>query len=109
LLPNLGLVKVAGDDARNFLQGQFTADLRRITPTQGCLAAWCNPQGRVLFLMQILGLDDGFLLVVPLSDLERLLKRLRLVITTVIQTVRMSVQIYLLKEMSYTPRFTKLP
>jgi hypothetical protein len=78
LLPNLGLIKVAGDDARNFLQGQFTADLRRITPTQGCLAAWCNPQGRVLFLVQLLGLDDGFLLVVPLSELERLLKRLRM-------------------------------
>jgi len=78
LLPNLGLIKVAGDDARSFLQGQFTADLRRITPTQGCLAAWCNPQGRVLFLVQLLGLDDGFLLVVPLSELERLLKRLRM-------------------------------
>ena len=78
LLPNLGLIKVAGEDARNFLQGQFTADIRRITPTQGCLAAWCNPQGRVLFLMQILAVDDGFLLVVPISGIERLLKRLRM-------------------------------
>jgi folate-binding protein YgfZ len=78
LLPNLGVIKVAGEDAQNFLQGQFTADLRRINPAQGCLAAWCNPQGRVLFLMQILAVDDGFLLVVPISEIERLLKRLRM-------------------------------
>jgi hypothetical protein len=78
LLPNLGVVKVAGEDARNFLQGQFTADIRRITPAQGCIAAWCNPQGRVLFLMQILAVDDGFLLVIPRSEIERLLKRLRM-------------------------------
>ena len=78
LLPELGAVRVSGADASAFLQGQLTADLRRVSPTQAALAAWCNPQGRALFLMQLLGTADGFLLVLPADDIERFVKRLRM-------------------------------
>ncbi len=78
LLPELGVVRVSGADASTFLQGQLTADVRRVSPTQAALAAWCNPQGRALFLMQLLGTADGFLLVLPADDIERFVKRLRM-------------------------------
>ena len=78
VLPELGAVRVSGADASAFLQGQLTADLRRVSPTQAALAAWCNPQGRALFLMQLLGTADGFLLVLPADDIERFVKRLRM-------------------------------
>lgn len=77
-LPELGVVRVSGVDAQTFLQGQLTADLRKITPTRAALAAWCNPQGRALFLMPILGTAEGFLLVLPAADIERFVKRLRM-------------------------------
>ena len=37
-LSRLGLLRVAGEDARTFLQGQLTADLRRV------LREWLVPQ-----------------------------------------------------------------
>lgn len=77
-LPELGVVRVSGEDARAFLQGQLTADLRKISLTQAALAAWCNPQGRALFLMHVLDIEDGFLLALPAADIERFVKRLRM-------------------------------
>ena len=37
LLPDRGVVKVAGDDARNFLNGLLTTDIGAVTPRAGAL------------------------------------------------------------------------
>ncbi len=79
VLEDLGVLRVAGADAQRFLHAQFTADLKRLTPGRGGLAAWCSPKGRVLFLLDVLHAgDDGWLLVLPASELPALVKRLRL-------------------------------
>ena len=39
LLPDRGMVKVAGNDARKLLNGLVTADLGKVTPTAPCYAA----------------------------------------------------------------------
>ncbi|MEX0707553.1 MAG: hypothetical protein WD078_06270 [Woeseia sp.] len=54
---------VHGDDARSFLQSQLTQDIDRVTPSASPLAAWCNPQGRVIALMRVRVRDDGFGLI----------------------------------------------
>lgn len=77
-LEALGVVRVAGPDARPFLQGQLTADLRRVSASLGTLAAWCNPQGRALFLGFLILQGEDFLWILPASDIERCVKRLRL-------------------------------
>lgn len=64
-LPTLGAVRIAGPDAAAFLQGQLTADLRRLEPGRSSLAAWCSPQGRVIALMHIAPTEDGFVAVLP--------------------------------------------
>ena len=48
LLPDRGVVKVAGDDARKFLNGLLTADLGTVTPQQACFAALLTPQGKII-------------------------------------------------------------
>ena len=48
LLPDRGVVKVAGDDARNFLNGLLTADIAEVTPTQARFAALLTPQGKIV-------------------------------------------------------------
>ncbi len=79
VLPALGLLRVTGEDARDFLHGQFTADLKRLAPGDGGFAAWCNPQGRVLFLLEVLnGGDEGWYLLAPTNDLPALSRRLRM-------------------------------
>ncbi len=56
---------VHGDDARPFLQSQLTQDMDRVTTGTSPLAAWCNPQGRVIALMRVRVREDGFGLILP--------------------------------------------
>jgi tRNA-modifying protein YgfZ len=78
MLATQGVLRLSGDDARQFLHGQFTADIKRLQPGRGRLAAWCTPKGRVLFLMHVLCVDDTFLLLLPASELPALHKRIKL-------------------------------
>jgi folate-binding protein YgfZ len=48
LLPDRGVVKLAGDDARKFLNGLFTADIGKVTPEAPCFAALLTPQGKII-------------------------------------------------------------
>lgn len=46
-LENLGVIRVAGDDAARFLHGQLTQDFALLEPNQARLAAYCNAKGRM--------------------------------------------------------------
>jgi tRNA-modifying protein YgfZ len=48
LLPDRGVVRVAGDDARNFLNGLLTADIGQVTPEEPRYAALLTPQGKII-------------------------------------------------------------
>jgi folate-binding protein YgfZ len=48
LLPDRGVVKVAGDDARKFLNGLLTADIGTVTPESARFAALLTPQGKII-------------------------------------------------------------
>jgi folate-binding protein YgfZ len=47
-LPDRGVVKVAGLDARKFLNGLVTADVARVAPAQPRFAALLTPQGKII-------------------------------------------------------------
>ena len=48
LLPDRGVVKVAGDDARNFLHGLISADVLKLTPGAARYGALLSPQGKII-------------------------------------------------------------
>jgi tRNA-modifying protein YgfZ len=48
LLPDRGAVKVAGDDARAFLNGLLTTDITKLTPEQARFGALLTPQGKII-------------------------------------------------------------
>jgi len=48
LLPDRGVVKVSGDDARNFLNGLLTSDIGEVTPASPRFAALLTPQGKII-------------------------------------------------------------
>ena len=54
----LTVLRVSGDDAHAFLQGQLTADLDEVGASTSRLAAWCSPRGRVLALFRLFA-DPG--------------------------------------------------
>jgi len=47
-LPHLGVIRVEGEDAVSFLQGQLTQDFALLGPGEARLAAFCNAKGRML-------------------------------------------------------------
>ncbi len=76
-LPHLGVIRVEGEDAARFLQGQLTQDFALLGPGQARLAAFCNAKGRMQ--ASFIGLSpapDTFLLVLSRDILEPTLKRL---------------------------------
>ena len=48
LLPDRGVVKVAGDDARNFLHGLVSADILKLAPGAARFCALLTPQGKII-------------------------------------------------------------
>jgi hypothetical protein len=48
LLPDRGVVKVAGDDSRRFLNGLVTADIGTMTAEKPRFAALLTPQGKII-------------------------------------------------------------
>jgi folate-binding protein YgfZ len=47
-LPDRGVVKVSGDDARNFLNGLVTTDVTQVHPGVGRFGALLTPQGKII-------------------------------------------------------------
>ena len=76
-LENLGLIRVAGEDAVKFLQGQLTQDVALMAMTEAHLAAFCNAKGRMQasFIVFKLGEDD-ILMVCSKDIMAQTLKRL---------------------------------
>ena len=48
LLPDRGVVKVAGEDARRFLNGLASNDIAKVGPGQARFAALLTPQGKII-------------------------------------------------------------
>jgi folate-binding protein YgfZ len=79
-LPDRGVVKVSGDDARNFLNGLVTTDVTKVAPGLGRFGALLTPQGKITFDFLITeaqaGHGGGFLIECPLPLAQPLATKL---------------------------------
>ena len=69
-LEDFAALRVSGEDRVDFLQGQLSQDMGRVTPSQAAPAAWCNRQGRVLCLMVAVDWQDSIFLILPAAMAE---------------------------------------
>ncbi|MFN3656505.1 MAG: YgfZ/GcvT domain-containing protein [Pseudolabrys sp.] len=80
LLPDRGVVKVVGDDARKFLNGLITSDAARVAPDAPRFAALLTPQGKIIvdFIVAEAPAEDGggFFLDVPRALAGALVEKL---------------------------------
>src|SRR3954452_13800189 len=79
-LPDRGVVKVLGDDARNFLNGLVTTDVGLVQPGLGRFGALLTPQGKItvdfLITEAPAGHGGGFLLDCPRALAQALTDKL---------------------------------
>jgi folate-binding protein YgfZ len=71
-------VKITGADAETFLQGQFSNDVRQVSPTHGQLTSHHSAKGRVLFVASIFRWDDAYILELSDAIFDAAVKRLRM-------------------------------
>jgi folate-binding protein YgfZ len=80
LLPDRGVVKIAGDDARKFLNGLITSDIAKVDPAHAAFAALLTPQGKIIadFILAEAEPADGggFFLDCPRALAPMLVQRL---------------------------------
>jgi len=81
-LPDRGVVKVAGDDARDFLHGIVSADILALTPGVARFCALLSPQGKILADFLVVeapaAQGGGFFLDVPRAIAATVVARLNL-------------------------------
>lgn len=79
-LPDRGVVKVSGDDARHFLNGIVTTDVTQVAPGLGRFGALLTPQGKIIvdFLITEAPSGDGggLLIDCPLALAQALADKL---------------------------------
>ncbi|HKE94069.1 MAG TPA: hypothetical protein VKB34_07165 [Povalibacter sp.] len=76
-LPHLGSILVSGTDARDYLQGQLSFDMARLTPGRIELATCNSAQGRVQAVLWMIERSDGIALILPAELVDAIVTRLR--------------------------------
>jgi folate-binding protein YgfZ len=76
-LRGMAALFITGADARTLLQGQLSADLRKLTPRQALLASCSSAQGRVQAVLTLLERAEGIVALLPASMVVHTVERLR--------------------------------
>jgi hypothetical protein len=64
-LSDNALIAVTGDDAADFLHGQFTNDVKALSTGRAQWNGWCSAKGRLVATFLLARRADGFLLMLP--------------------------------------------
>lgn len=76
-LTNKSVIQLSGDDRQTFLQGQITADLNKLETGSSALACMCSAKGKTWGILQILAMEDTYLLITDSGCLENCLRELK--------------------------------
>ena len=78
LLKNRSLLKISGNDAEEFLQNQFTNDIKKLDSKNVQFNAYCQHQGKVIAFFWVVRMDEDFLLSFPDDLLAKVKSRLQM-------------------------------
>ena len=74
----MGIARISGSDAADFLQAQLTGDVQDIGLNICKISGYCNPKGRLLAIFRVLRDGDDFLLLSDSGILPSILQRLEM-------------------------------
>jgi len=72
------LIEVAGDDAKGFLLGLSTSDVKLVSPSFSQFSAICDTKGRVLASFLIFRRYDAYYLFLPAEMVEPVVRKLKM-------------------------------
>ncbi len=75
-LSHLGLIRISGEDATDFLQNQFTNDVREVTDNSSQISAWCSPRGRALACFRLFKMAGDYYMLLPRALVPPIRERL---------------------------------
>lgn len=70
-------LRIQGEEAQPFLQGQLTNDVLQCTPQRAQFGGYCSPQGRLLANFLLICAPEGYLIHLPSAMAGSLADRLR--------------------------------
>lgn len=77
-LSHLSLLRLSGEDAVTFLQGQVTNDIKQLNGSNSQYAGYCNPKGRLIALFLAYAHEGHLYLQLDARLTEAIAKRLRM-------------------------------
>jgi hypothetical protein len=77
-LSHLALIRARGADVVSFLQGQLSNDIRLVDGTHSQLTSYSSSKGRMFAILRVFRQGEDYLLQLPASLREGVVKRLRL-------------------------------
>ena len=69
LLDNRSLIKLSGEDSEDFLQSQFSNDIKKIRDNEIQINAYCQHQGKIIAIIWVFKKNENFYLSIP-SELK---------------------------------------
>jgi len=77
-LSHLGLIRISGEDAQSFLQGQLSCDISMLNSHTATYGGYCTPKGRLLsnFLIWRKEESADYWLQLPVGLVQSMIKRL---------------------------------
>ncbi len=75
-LAHLGFLRVAGEDAGDFLQNLTSNDVRRLDEKSAQYNSLCSPKGRMLASFLVFRMDGDYILQMPKEMVDRVKQRL---------------------------------
>jgi folate-binding protein YgfZ len=93
LIRELSVLEVSGDDAETFLHGQFTNHIKGIGDAFR-LAAYCQPQGKILALMRVAKVKNKFFILLPTDLVPGFVKRLSMFILRSKVSIRIASEMF---------------
>lgn len=70
-LSHYGVLKITGDDAETYLQGQITNDVTQLTEENVQIACQCDAKGKIWSVFYLLKHHDAYLLIGPKDSLSK--------------------------------------
>jgi len=77
-LSNRALLKVTGPDATNFLNSQFSNDVKNLTSGVCQINSYCQHQGKIISIIWVMKKEDFYFISIPEDVFDIVLSKLRM-------------------------------